>query len=132
MSNFEDLWNLSQPILDDHFGEVFTLEPRTRADPNGRAAVDPTRLAQDFIGIWTDPHAIVQPANRTGHPKTEGEGFGDDKPSVDFTSAALPYDIVIGDLVTRQATGLRYAVSDIGKDGFTRSSAKLTAARGRS
>ncbi len=138
MSFFETAIAASGAIQDIVYGESFMIVPRTVAagpngkpDPNARGIADPNRAAQTFTGVWTDPHATVQPINRTGHPAGEGGRFGDDKPSIDFETAALPYSIKIGDVVTRMKTGERYAVADPGDDGFTRSTVALSAARGR-
>ena len=139
MSFFETAIAASGAIHDGLYGEIFKIEPRAVApgpngkpDPNARKIADPARPARDdLVAVWTDPHATAQPTNRTGHPVGEGGRFGDDKPTIDFETAALPYTVAIGDLVTRMKTGDRYAVADPGDDGFTRSTVALSAARGR-
>ncbi len=138
MSFFEAAIAASGAIHDGLYGETFTIEPRALAltpngkpDPNARKVSDPARPAQTFVGVWTNPHATIQPTNRTGHPAGESGRFSDDKPTIDYETTALPYSAAIGDLVTRMSTGQRYAIADPGDDGLTRSTVALTAARGR-
>ena len=138
MSFFETAITASGAIQDVVYGESFAIVPRAvaaglngRLDPNARGIADPGRPAQTFTGVWTDPHAVVQPTNRTGHPAGESGRFGDDKPTIDFETSALPYIVKIGDVVTRIKTGERYSIADPGDDGFTRSTIALSAARGR-
>ena len=89
-------------------------------------------LARNFPVSFlpTEPHARESPTNRTGHPAGEGARFDDTRPVMDFETAALPYAVAIGDVVTRLADGTRYAVSDPSCDGFSRTVLALTARDG--
>ena len=129
MSFFATLLGISGAAQDAVYGESFLVEPRAKTDPNGRSAPDPTRVAKTITGIWSEPHADESPTNRTGHPAGEGAKFDDSKPTMDFETAALGYELSIGDFITRVATGVRYSISDPSDDGFTRTVVPLTSIR---
>lgn len=131
MSIFDAALAASGAIHDTVYGESILVEPRAKSDPNGRSNADLTRAATTITAVWTEPHADVAPTNKTGHPAAEGYHFDTSKPSIDFEVAALPYSLAIGDFATRVKTGTRYAVAAHGDDGFTRATAQLTSARGR-
>ena len=138
-SFFKTALAVNGSMQDALYGEQFLIEPRTRPadasgrpDPNARSIADPSRPPRTITGVWTDPHEVVSPKNRTGHPAAEAARFGDGKAVVDFETIALPYAVLIGDRVTRVASGALYTVADPSDDGFTRSAVALTAFAGRS
>ena len=129
-SAFASLFAATDPLLDNHFGEAFSIAPKVAApsDVNARRVTDGTRVSVSFTGIWSDPHSRVYPHSRSGHAETLAGQSGDDRPMVDYVTASVGYRARIGDVVTRVATGDRYTVSDIDEDDVTRTTLALTAA----
>lgn len=129
ISDFTSLFATTDPLLDAHFGEAFSILPQTTSrDVNARRIADGTRAGVDFVGIWSDPHSRVFPRNRSGHAQTLASQIGDDRPMVDYVTASVGYRAQIGDIVTRASTGSRYRVEDIDEDDVTRTTLALTAA----
>lgn len=122
------LWGEVKGNFDVAFGEIFTIKPRRKSDVNARPLVDSTRPQTDFTGVWRDPHARIYP-HSPGHADSTAERWGSDKPTVDFDTAALSFDVAEGDVIVRPSTGTAYEVTDVALDGFTRTTLSLSAAR---
>lgn len=129
-SAFTALFAATDPLLDAHFGETFSIAPKAAVpgDVNARRVADDARPGVDFVGIWSDPHSRTYPHSRSGHAETLAGQTGDDRPMVDYVTASVGFRARIGDVVTRTATGDRYQVDDIDEDDVTRTTLALTAA----
>lgn len=130
ISDFASLFAATDPLLDDHFGESFSIAPKVApsGDINARRVADAARQDVSFVGIWSDPHSRTFPHSKSGHAETLVTPTGDDRPMVDYVTASVGYRARIGDVVTRVATGSRYRVDDIDEDDVTRTTLALTAA----
>ena len=128
MSDFADLFAVSDAILDGFYGEAFIVSPvvEQAGDVNARRVVG-ARPDVAFDGIWDDPIASVYAHNQEGHPDSATRRLSPGKHKVDFQLAAIPFAVQRGFVVTRVADGSRYEVGDIVLDGLTRASLMLTA-----
>lgn len=118
---------LLQGAVDRQSGELFTMQPMTAADVNARRlAADNSRPAQDFTGVWVEPHVEMMRRPRT-RPEGARHEISAGRPQVKFTATALPYAPALRDRITRQQTGERFEVAEIGGDGYGRTILSLTA-----
>jgi hypothetical protein len=112
--------------IDVPLEEPFTIQRAAAppADPNGRKT--PSGSPVPFSAVYSEPDVQRFPDAR-GHASSDAREFGAGKPRIDFPTASLPFRPVDTDLITRVATGVRYAISHVGGNGFTRTVLTLTA-----
>jgi hypothetical protein len=122
---------LLQDATDRQSGEDVLVEPMTTgsAGVNGRPVADGARPAKTITAIWSEPFTEYA---RRPHERAQSHDrdVPSSRPHFKFQTGLLPYSLVIGDRVTRVATGERYAAQSIGADGFGRAMIGLTARSG--
>ena len=126
MSIFADAFAVTDGIMDEFYGEAFTIAPAAE-NPGDRNARRSRPAAVPFTGIWDDPHTKVFAHNDEGHRDSATRRLSPGKHTVDFQLAAIPFAVQRGFVVTRVADGSRFEVADIVPDGLTRASLALTA-----
>lgn len=133
---FDDAWQ-NGGVLDDHFGEEFTImqvaapTPTTRIDVNAPAVpLDPvTNPPTTFIGVFRTIPAERYPESR-GHAASDAQLVSSGVVAVEYQTDALPFVPKLRDIIIRTSTGSVYEIADAGDELFGRRRFKLTARRG--
>ena len=114
--------------VDRQSGESILIEPMTSSsgDVNARKVFDTSRPMTTIIGQWVAPQ--IEFARRP-HQRVEGRNrdVAATRPTVKFDQTLLPYGLVLGDRLTRVATGEKATASVVGSDGYGRTLVTLTA-----
>lgn len=122
---------LLQDAVDRQSGEDVLIEPMMApgGDVNVRRVPDTGRAAMTITGVWSEPFTEYarRPHERAGARDRDVPAA---RPHVKFQTLLVPYELAVGDHVTRVATGEVYAAQSIGNDGFGRWMVGLTARSG--
>lgn len=93
-------------VIDQVFGETFTLRPMTQI--GGRLTTDPGRASVSITAIFTEKSAISDPIgerNASGMSKGVASAHGAGFATIEVKISDVPYAVVAKDRFVRAATG---------------------------